>query len=148
MDREKVKALVSKQEWSTLLQKDQLTQGKMAGDVFVGYHEGEIRFAPTYKYDLFSEEYDTSEKMRIPSWTDRVLWKRKMPADDKSKNFFKNLRLTSCDTFLTELIKMADSAQLDSGKCLYYGRAELLQSDHRPVLAVIKMPIAGYKMPA
>lgn len=47
--------------------------------VFRGFNEGEIAFAPTYKYDLFSEDYDTSEKMRIPAWTDRVLWRRRKP---------------------------------------------------------------------
>ena len=45
--------------------------------VFKSFREGPIRFAPTYKYDLFSDDYDTSEKMRCPAWTDRVLWYRK-----------------------------------------------------------------------
>ena len=44
--------------------------------VFKGFNEGPINFAPTYKYDLFSDDYDTSEKMRTPAWTDRVLWRR------------------------------------------------------------------------
>lgn len=39
--------------------------------------EGKLDFAPTYKYDLFSEDYDTSEKCRTPAWTDRILWKRR-----------------------------------------------------------------------
>ena len=47
--------------------------------MFRAFNEGEIAFAPTYKYDLFSEDYDTSEKMRIPAWTDRVLWRRRKP---------------------------------------------------------------------
>lgn len=47
--------------------------------MFRGYHEGKLHFAPTYKYDLFSDDYDTSEKMRIPAWTDRVLWRRRKP---------------------------------------------------------------------
>ena len=45
--------------------------------VFAGFNEGPVDFAPTYKYDLFSDDYDTSEKKRIPAWTDRVLWRRK-----------------------------------------------------------------------
>lgn len=47
--------------------------------VFRGFIEGKITFPPTYKYDLFSDDYDTSEKMRIPAWTDRVLWRRRKP---------------------------------------------------------------------
>lgn len=45
--------------------------------VFKGFIEGKLDFAPTYKYDLFSEDYDTSEKCRTPAWTDRILWKRR-----------------------------------------------------------------------
>lgn len=45
--------------------------------VFRGFIEGNLDFAPTYKYDLFSEDYDTSEKCRTPAWTDRILWKRR-----------------------------------------------------------------------
>lgn len=43
--------------------------------VFAGYQEGPLIFRPTYKYDNNSEVYDSSEKQRIPSWTDRVLYK-------------------------------------------------------------------------
>lgn len=35
-----------------------------ANNVFQGFQEGPIRFLPTYKYDLFSDDYDTSEKSR------------------------------------------------------------------------------------
>lgn len=31
-------------------------------------------FPPTYKYDVDSDEYDTSEKRRIPSYCDRILY--------------------------------------------------------------------------
>lgn len=47
------------------------------GNVFRNYVEGDIEFAPTYKYDLFSDDYDTSEKARAPAWTDRVLWRKR-----------------------------------------------------------------------
>ena len=45
--------------------------------VFRGFNEGPTNFAPTYKYDLFCDDFDTSEKRRCPAWTDRVLWRRR-----------------------------------------------------------------------
>lgn len=36
---------------------------------FYGYEEGPVLFRPTYRYDLGTDTYDTSEKLRIPAWT-------------------------------------------------------------------------------
>jgi len=47
----------------------------VAGLTFPYYSEARITFLPTYKYDLNSDQYDTSEKARIPAWCDRVLRK-------------------------------------------------------------------------
>nr|CAI5836773.1 unnamed protein product [Callosobruchus analis] len=82
-----------------------------SGNVFKNFIEGEITFPPTYKYDLFSDDYDTSEKCRAPAWTDRVLWRRRSP--------------------------LGAHDEKDQGQLLYYGRAELKQSDHRPVIALV-----------
>lgn len=41
----------------------------LAGKAFQGFQEGRINFKPTYKFDPQSDEYDTSAKMRIPSYT-------------------------------------------------------------------------------
>ena len=74
--------------------------------------EGNIHFAPTYKYDLFSDDYDTSEKMRSPAWTDRVLWHRSSPRYRK-------------------IGEDGVPEYLNPGRILHYGRAELKTSDHR-----------------
>jgi hypothetical protein len=47
----------------------------MKKNVFNDYLEHSINFPPTYKFDLNSDEYDTSAKARTPSWTDRILYK-------------------------------------------------------------------------
>lgn len=44
-----------------------------SGAAFMGYEEGPIIFRPTYRYNLNSDDYDTSEKMRIPAWTGKAL---------------------------------------------------------------------------
>ena len=41
------------------------------------FEEAAIRFAPTYKYTVGSYELDDSAKQRVPSYTDRVLWKQR-----------------------------------------------------------------------
>ena len=43
--------------------------------VFVGFREGPLNFPPTYKLDAGTDDYDTSVKQRIPSWTDRILYR-------------------------------------------------------------------------
>ena len=52
----------------TLLLYDQLGQSKGSSDILEKYQEGAITFLPTYKYDTYSNLYDTSSKQRVPSW--------------------------------------------------------------------------------
>ncbi|KAL7533436.1 hypothetical protein ACHAWF_004492 [Thalassiosira exigua] len=43
--------------------------------IFSGFAEGPLNFFPTYKFDHDSDHYDSSERRRVPSWTDRILFK-------------------------------------------------------------------------
>ncbi|XP_022766496.1 type IV inositol polyphosphate 5-phosphatase 11 [Durio zibethinus] len=62
-----------------LTSKDQLLQEAERGQIFNGYCEGTLTFKPTYKYNIGSSNYDTSYKVRVPSWTDRILFKIEDP---------------------------------------------------------------------
>eukprot|EP00299_Pterocystis_sp_00344_P005082 c16408_g1_i1.p1 GENE.c16408_g1_i1~~c16408_g1_i1.p1 ORF type:complete len:541 (-),score=152.07 c16408_g1_i1:136-1620(-) len=72
---EEVRTKIRDQDLETLLRYDQLTVERDHGNVFVGYEEAPITFAPTYKYDVGTDVYDSSEKKRTPAWCDRVLWR-------------------------------------------------------------------------
>ncbi|CCD23143.1 phosphoinositide 5-phosphatase INP51 NDAI_0B01090 [Naumovozyma dairenensis CBS 421] len=73
MSNEDVRRLIASKEYTNLFLKDQLNQQMIAGESFPYYHEMAIDFPPTYKFDPGTKTYDTSEKMRIPAWTDRIL---------------------------------------------------------------------------
>ena len=70
-----VRTLTARGAWDELYAADQLRAQQRGGFAFHGWQEAPIRFAPTYKYDTDSENYDTSEKRRAPAWCDRVLYR-------------------------------------------------------------------------
>ncbi|TWU78378.1 inositol polyphosphate 5-phosphatase [Metarhizium rileyi] len=72
---ETAKTLVKKRDLETLYENDQLNLQMVAGLSFPFYSESRIIFMPTYKFDVGSDNYDSSEKARIPAWTDRILRK-------------------------------------------------------------------------
>jgi|SRR6266545_192585 len=86
-----------------------------SGAAFARYEEGPLLFRPTYRYDVGTDSYDTSEKMRIPAWTGMF---------------------TSCPQRLEGSEPLIDRI-LYRGSALdlaVYSRAELVGSDHRPGL--------------
>ena len=54
---------------------DQIKQYQKESSLILQMDEAPIKFSPTYKYVIGSNEYDKNKK-RIPSWTDRILFKK------------------------------------------------------------------------
>jgi len=75
LERKEVDDKLQQLDLAALHEKDQLKLLMQQRAVFAGFAEGEIRFPPTYKLDAGTLNYDSSKKQRIPSWTDRVLYK-------------------------------------------------------------------------
>ncbi|EGG17213.1 inositol 5-phosphatase [Cavenderia fasciculata] len=76
-----IRRSVINNNYALLYNNDQLKKNMELGNVFKGYKEDNILFAPTYKYDFKSKNYDTSPKQRAPAWTDRILWRNQKDHD-------------------------------------------------------------------
>ncbi|KAF8399364.1 hypothetical protein HHK36_015229 [Tetracentron sinense] len=110
--------LIKKQDWRALQEFDQLRTEQDDGGVFQGWREGNIEFAPTYKYSSLNCNHYSGglpsrigEKQRTPAWCDRILWYGK------------------------------------GVKQLSYLRSESKFSDHRPVYALFSTQIEVVKSP-
>ncbi|CAM8977622.1 hypothetical protein QQ045_030630 [Rhodiola kirilowii] len=105
MDTHPVRDLIRQDLHKLLTANDQLLQEAENGQIFNGYCEGTLDFKPTYKYNVGTSNYDTSYKVRVPSWTDRILF------------------------------KVADSDDIKATLLSYESIDEINISDHKPVKA-------------
>lgn len=77
MSRDIVIKAVQTKNLKKLLERDQLLVSRKRNAAFglKAFAELPINFDPTYKYDVGSDNYDTSEKHRAPAWCDRILYR-------------------------------------------------------------------------
>ncbi|CAF0889558.1 unnamed protein product [Adineta steineri] len=116
---EQVRKAINELSTVPLHEKDQLRCEMKLNNVFSGYYEPPIDFMPTYKFDINTDTYDTSEKLRTPSWTDRILYRPK-----RSKVLNDN------------------QTELESIKPIHYLSANNIKfSDHRPVSGLYSVVI-------
>jgi endonuclease/exonuclease/phosphatase family metal-dependent hydrolase len=75
MSRDAVVSTVKMGNLKKLLERDQLlaSKRKRPGFRLRAFYEMPITFNPTYKYDVGTDTYDTSDKKRAPAWCDRIL---------------------------------------------------------------------------
>ena len=77
MGRDTVVKAVNANNFDKLLDRDQLLVSRRRNPAFRlrAFQEQVIAFAPTYKYDVGTDRYDSSEKNRSPAWCDRLLYR-------------------------------------------------------------------------
>lgn len=77
MGRDTVVKAIQAGNLTKLLERDQLLVSRRRNPLLRlrAFTECPITFAPTYKYDVGTDRYDTSEKHRAPAWCDRILYR-------------------------------------------------------------------------
>lgn len=77
MPRDTVVRAVKERNITKLLERDQLLLSRRKNPAFRlrVFQEMPILFAPTYKYNVGTDDYDSSEKKRAPAWCDRILFR-------------------------------------------------------------------------
>ena len=83
--------------------------------LYEGFQEGTITHPPTFKYDVGTSTFDTSEKQRTPSWTDRILWLSHTDSDTAEENRLQQSTLNAC--------------------------LDISLSDHKPISATFDVPV-------
>ncbi|XP_040859675.1 phosphatidylinositol 4,5-bisphosphate 5-phosphatase A isoform X1 [Ochotona curzoniae] len=111
-----VKFAIDSDQLHQLWEKDQLNMAKNTWPILKGFQEGPLNFAPTFKFDVGTNKYDTSAKKRKPAWTDRILWKVKAPGGGPSPSG-------------------RESHRLQVTQHSYRSHMEYTVSDHKPVAA-------------
>ncbi len=97
------------------------------GAAFKGFKEAKIHFPPTYKYDVGSQKFDTSSKQRAPAYTDRILYKYKLPPLGFRRS-----------SGIAGDVPAGSSFGIPSSpiKCIAYDSVQsITSSDHKPVWA-------------
>ena len=124
-DLDSVKDMIAQRQFEPLLQLDQLRLSRSANKSFRGYKEAAVQFPPTYKYDPGTDDFDSSEKARIPAWCDRILWK----AND----------VGSCRRTSNAMVGGVDPSPTGESlvrQLTYRSHPRLKLSDHKPVSAL------------
>jgi len=114
---EEVDLMVSKDELGKLLAFDQLARARKSGQAFSELNETLPTFPPSFKYKVGTSVYDSK---RLPSWTDRILYKANVANYENYK--------------------------LSLNQHSYTAHADFLESDHKPVSSNFSLAVFSTKI--
>lgn len=98
--------------WASILPYDQLLREHAAGRTLQGLHVPDVSLPPTYKYKAGGEMLQFSKK-RLPGWPDRILW--------GSSDATRGSAAIACE--------------------LYRSLLRYTTSDHKPITAIVQLPL-------
>lgn len=94
---EVAKYLIEQGLINVMLNHDQLGLLLEKGKVMKGFKEGAITFAPTFKLNAGTDTYTLKKSSRVPSYTDRILYKCKDEGTLKQLSYDSNNLLKCSD---------------------------------------------------
>ncbi|XP_034023681.1 inositol polyphosphate 5-phosphatase Ka isoform X2 [Thalassophryne amazonica] len=133
-----VRSCINNQTYSLLWSKDQLIMMKKKEEMLQDFEEGPLDFQPTYKFDLNSDNYDSSAKKRKPAWTDRILWRLRSKAlscDEKDEDGIE------VDEKKVKQLAEDEEYPVKVTQDLYTSIMEYSISDHKPVIAIFTVQL-------
>ncbi|BFZ53106.1 hypothetical protein PYCC9005_000129 [Savitreella phatthalungensis] len=136
--RSQVLGWIKEKKLAKLLEYDQLLVElrKNATHRLRSFQEAPITFMPTYKFDPGTDNYDSSEKQRVPAWCDRVYYRGL--ADAASTTTVASIVPTAADTGPAPL---PATTRASSVQCETYRQHTCRVSDHRPVSATLSLRV-------
>lgn len=135
--------LIEQGAFDELLAADQLVLEMSHKGAFAGFREDPVKFYPTYKFDKGTSNYDTSEKQRVPSWTDRIVRRSNVEPENLKQVYYHSIMdfymsdhkpvyaLFQCKVKFIDETKRSSMAKLlyDSYKKDHDGSGSLLELD-------------------
>ncbi|KAM6959012.1 inositol polyphosphate 5-phosphatase Ka [Aplochiton taeniatus] len=131
-----LRSCINSHSYNLLWSKDQLTMMKKKEALLQEFEEGPLDFQPTYKFDKFSDNYDSSGKKRKPAWTDRVLWRVKPKAPPPQESSDSGLDEENSSTNQEE-----EEFPLKVKQDSYSSMMEYGISDHKPVISLFTLEL-------